>query len=77
MLLTKYLNRDLPKKDIEFNKDNFKLLLEYLEATEDYVYQLPHFKKWVDNLTSEIIEDFLSLSEWFFKNSSKFLSTLH
>lgn len=67
-LLTKYLFKPYKKNSEKLNKKNLNLLINFLEATGDYVDQIPHFKNWNHNL-----EDSLELTKWFCKNSDKYL----
>lgn len=70
MILTKYLTNDKSKIDVKLDKTNFKLLLNYLEATGDFTYQLPHLNK---DFTQEELDIFTTLATWFLKNSDKYL----
>ena len=67
-LLTKFLFKPFKKNNEKLNKDNLTLLINFLEATGDYIDQLPHFKNFNHNL-----EDCISLTKWFCKNSDKYL----
>ena len=44
MLLTKEFSKDNGENDFDLNKYNLTLLFDYLEATGDFVYQLPHLR---------------------------------
>ena len=46
MLLTKEFSKDNGENDFDLNKYNLTLLFDYLEATGDFVYQLPHLRKY-------------------------------
>lgn len=72
MLFDKHLVDNVKINDLDFNLENYNLLLNYLDAIGDYVDQLPHFKK---DLTQEDLDLFLDYTNWFLKNSDKYLST--
>ena len=75
MLLTKEFSKDNGENDFDLNKYNLTLLFDYLEATEDFVYQLPHLRKYENNISPDFFEKCGQLSEWFFKNSHKYLAS--
>lgn len=50
MLLTKEFSKDDGENDFDLNKYNLTLLFDYLEATGDFVYQLPHLRKYENNI---------------------------
>ena len=67
-LLTMYLFKPFEKNDEKLTEANLELLINFLEATGDYVDQIPHFRNFKHNL-----DDCISLTEWFCKNSRKHL----
>lgn len=67
-LLTKFLFKPFEKNNEKLTKENLDLLINFLEATGDYIDQIPHFRNFSHNL-----DDCLSLTKWFCKNSSKYL----
>ena len=67
-LLTKFLFKPFEKNDESLTEKNLGLLINFLEATGDYIDQIPHFR----NFTHEL-DDCISLTRWFCKNSRKFL----
>ena len=73
-LLTKFLFKAFKKNNEKLNGDNLELLINFLEATGDYVDQISHFRNFDHDL-----DDCLSLTKWFCKNSEKYLGeyTLH
>lgn len=75
MLLTKEFSKDNGENDFDLNKYNLTLLFDYLEATGDFVYQLPHLRKYENNISPDFFEKCGQLSEWFFKNSHKYLAS--
>lgn len=75
MLLTKEFSKEKNGDDLELNKSNLKILLDYLEATGDFIYQLPYLKKYEHEITPEKLDLFRELATWFLQNSSKYLAT--
>ena len=75
MLLTKEFSKEKNGDDLELNKSNLKILLDYLEATGDFIYQLPYLKKYEHEITPEKLDLFQELATWFLQNSSKYLAT--
>ena len=75
MLLTKEFSKEKNGDDLELNKSNLKILLDYLEATGDFIYQLPYLKKYEQEITPEKLDLFQELATWFLQNSSKYLAT--
>ncbi|WP_432644572.1 DUF116 domain-containing protein [Methanobrevibacter sp.] len=73
LILTKQFENEKVKKDLNLNKDNLKVLLNFLEATGDFVYQLPYLKKYEHEITQEKLNIFIQLSDWFLRNSPKYL----
>ena len=67
-LLTKFLFKPFQKNDEKLTPENLELLINFLEATGDYVDQIPHFRNFTCNL-----EDCLTLTKWFCKNSHRYL----
>lgn len=67
-LLTKFLFRPFQKNDENLTEENLNLLINFLEATGDYMDQIPHFRNFSHNL-----DDCLALTKWFCKNSGKYL----
>lgn len=67
-LLTKFLFKPFKKNDEELTRKNLDLLVNFLEATGDYMDQIPHFRNFTHDL-----DDCLSLTKWFCKNSQKYL----
>ena len=67
-LLTKFLFKPFAKNHTSLTKENLNLLINFLEATGDYVDQIPHFKNFNHNL-----EDCITITKWFCKNSKKHL----
>lgn len=67
-LLTKFLFRPFKKNNEKLTRENLDLLINFLEATGDYADQIPHFRNFSHNL-----DDCLSLTKWFCKNSRKYL----
>lgn len=75
MILTKEFSKKKTKNELTLNRASLKLLLDWLEATGDFAYQLPYLRKYEDSITSEKLEVFLKLAAWFLKNSPKYLAT--
>ena len=69
-LLTKFLFRPFEKNNERLTDENLDLLIKFLEATGDYMDQVPHFKNFGHNL-----DDCLTLTKWFCKNSRIYLGT--
>ena len=67
-LLTKFLFKPYEKNDERLTEENLELLINFLEATGDYIDQVPHFRNFEHDL-----DDCLSLTKWFCKNSGKYL----
>ena len=67
-LLTKYLFKPYRKNNEKLTAKNLDLLVNFLEATGDYMDQIPHFRNFSHNL-----DDCLALTKWFCKNSKKYL----
>ena len=67
-LLTKFLFKPYQKNHEKLTKENLELLINFLEATGDYIDQIPHFRNFSHNL-----DDCLTLTKWFCKNSADFL----
>ncbi|WP_405294678.1 DUF116 domain-containing protein [Methanobrevibacter sp.] len=67
-LLTKYLFKPYTKNNEKLTWENLDLLVNFLEATGDYIDQIPHFRNFNHNL-----EDCLELTKWFCQNSEKYL----
>lgn len=67
-LLTKFLFKPFKKNYNNLNKENLNLLINFLEATGDYVDQIPHFKNF-----SHDLDDCLKITKWFYENSGKYL----
>ena len=67
-LLTKFLFKPFKKNDEELTKEKLDLLINFLEATGDYMDQIPHFRNF-----SHDLDDCLVLTKWFCRNSSKYL----
>ena len=67
-LLTKFLFKPYKKNDEKLTGENLELLINFLEATGDYMDQIPHFRNFTHNL-----DDCLTLTKWFCKNSHEFL----
>lgn len=67
-LLTKYLFKPYKKNDEKLTPENLDLLFNFLEATGDYMDQIPHFRNF-----SHDLDDCLALTRWFCKNSKKYL----
>lgn len=68
-LLTKFLFRPYQKNDERLTQENLNLLINFLEATGDYMDQIPHFRNFEHDL-----DDCLTLTRWFCKNSHKYLA---
>ncbi len=75
MLLTKEFSQKKMENDLKLDKSNLKILLKYLEATGDFIYQIPYLKKYELSVTQEKLDLFHILSGWFLQNSSKYLGT--
>lgn len=75
MILTKEFSKKKTKNELTLNRASLKLLLDWLEATGDFAYQLPYLRKYEDSITSEKLVVFLKLAAWFLKNSPKYLAT--
>ncbi|PKL67450.1 MAG: hypothetical protein CVV28_06220 [Methanobacteriales archaeon HGW-Methanobacteriales-1] len=65
----------------ELTKENLKLLLKWLEATEDYVQELKHLEIWKEFLNQKSEEEFaldltsiLMFADWFQETACKNLS---
>ena len=67
-LLTKFLFKPFKENHEKLTKENLELLINFLEATGDYMDHLSHYRNFTHSL-----DDCLRLTEWFSKNSSKFL----
>jgi len=67
-LLTKFLFKPFKKNNLKLTYDNLCLLVNFLEATGDYVDQISHFKNFTHNL-----DDCLELTKWFCKKSHNYL----
>ena len=67
-LLTRFLFKPFKKNDERLTEDNLNLLINFLEATGDYVDQIPHFRNFSHNL-----DDCITLTKWFCHNSCKYL----
>lgn len=67
-LLTRFLFKPYKKNEEDLTNENLDLLINFLEATGDYIDQIPHFRNFTHDL-----EDCLSLTKWFCKNSTKYL----
>ncbi|WP_407413760.1 DUF116 domain-containing protein [Methanobrevibacter sp.] len=67
-LLTKFLFKPFEKNNEKLNEENLSMLINFLEATGDYMDQIPHFRNFSHNL-----DDCLELTKWFCKNSRKYL----
>ena len=67
-LLTKFLFKPFKKNDEQLTKENLNLLINFLEATGDYMDQIPQFRNFTHDLN-----DCLELTRWFCKNSDKYL----
>ena len=67
-LLTKFLFKPYTKNNEKLTRENLAMLINFLEATGDYMDQIPHFKDFTHDLN-----DCLSLTRWFCKNSRKYL----
>ncbi|RAP45280.1 MAG: hypothetical protein BZ135_06290 [Methanosphaera sp. rholeuAM6] len=67
-LLTKFLLKPFKKNNEKLSKDNLELLINFLEATGDYMDQIPHFRSFEHDL-----DDCPSLTKWFCENSEKYL----
>lgn len=67
-LLTKFLFKPFEKNHEILTKENLELLINFLEATGDYMDQIPHLKDFNNDL-----DDCLALTKWFCQNSSKYL----
>jgi hypothetical protein len=67
-LLTKFLFRPYMKNNERLTKKNLDLLINFLEATGDYIDQIPHFTNFTHSL-----DDCIALTKWFCKNSAKYL----
>ena len=67
-LLTKFLFKPFKKNNEKLTKKNLGLLINFLEATGDYIDQLPHFRNFEHDLN-----DCLSLTKWFCDNSVNYL----
>ena len=67
-LLTKFLFRPFQKNDEELTSQNLDMLINFLEATGDYMDQIPHFRNF-----SHDLGDCLELTKWFCRTSGKYL----
>ena len=67
-LLTKFLFKPYMKNKEELTEENLNLLINFLEATGDYMDQIPHFR----NFTHEL-DDCIELTKWFCENSGRYL----
>ena len=67
-LLTKFLFKPFEKNDEKLTDENLELLINFLEATGDYIDQIPHFRNFHHDL-----DDCIGLTKWFCKNSTKYL----
>ena len=67
-LLTKFLFRPYARNDEKLTEENLDMLINFLEATGDYMDQIPHFRNFTHDL-----DDCLILTRWFCKNSHKYL----
>lgn len=67
-LLTKYLFKPYMKNEEKLTPENLDLLVNFLEATGDYMDQVPHFRNFTHNL-----DDCISITKWFCQNSAKHL----
>ena len=67
-LLTRFLFKPFKKNNEELTKDNLELLINFLEATGDYMDQIPHFRNF-----SHDLDDCITLTKWFCKNSDEYL----
>lgn len=67
-LLTKFLFKPYRKNNEKLTSEKLELLFNFLEATGDYIDQIPNLKNFSHNL-----EDCLSLTQWFCRNSHNYL----
>ena len=67
-LLTKFLFKPFEKNNEKLTEENLSMLINFLEATGDYMDQIPHFRNF-----SHDLDDCLELTKWFCKNSGKYL----
>ena len=67
-LLTKFLFKPFKKSNEKLTKKNLNSLINFLEATGDYIDQIPHFRNFTHDLN-----DCLILTKWFCENSQKYL----
>ena len=67
-LLTRFLFKPFKENNEKLTEKNLESLINFLEATGDYVDQIPHFRNFSHNL-----DDCLGLTKWFCKNSSNYL----
>ena len=67
-LLTKFLFKPFRKNDEKLTWKNLDLLINFLEATGDYIDQIPHFRNFTHDL-----DDCIALTKWFCTNSAKHL----
>lgn len=67
-LLTKFLFRPFKKNDEKLTHESLASLINFLEATGDYMDQIPHFRNFTQDL-----DDCIELTRWFCKNSGNYL----
>ena len=67
-LLTKFLFKPFERNDEKLTCENLNLLINFLEATGDYMDQIPHFRNFEHDL-----KDCITLTKWFCQNSRKYL----
>lgn len=67
-LLTKFLFKPYKKNEEKLTKENLELLIKFLEATGDYIDQIPHLRNF-----SHKLDDCITLTKWFCKNSKNYL----
>lgn len=67
-LLTKFLFMPYRENHEKLTEENLEMLINFLEATGDYMDQIPHFRNFTHNL-----DDCFTLTKWFCKNSQKYL----
>ena len=67
-LLTKFLFKPFEKNHEKLTKENLSLLINFLEATGDYIDQIPHLKNFTHDLN-----DCITLTKWFCENSRNYL----
>ncbi len=67
-LLTKFLFKPFKKSNEKLTSKNLNSLINFLEATGDYMDQIPHFKNFDHDL-----DDCMILTKWFCENSRNYL----